>query len=225
MSITHSEAMACPCGAEVRVELADSLNADRHAHLKQRVLERVLHVGRCHSCARTIVVDHRFLYVDLGRRQIIGVFRSSDRNDADDCAHAVEDMFDRWFRRDAPLWIRELAEQCLVRAVFGLEELREKIVADDAGLDDLALEALKCHLMAEDPALRAAGVATLRLDRVDGDHLDLVAVDLDDQPCHGVLRVPRAELARMPAGVAAYAVYPDLAAGPHVSLMRLALSR
>jgi AcrR family transcriptional regulator len=125
------------------VEVADSLNAERHPHLRQRVLDRELHGVRCVGCARTIVVENRFLYVDLARRQVLGVFQRADREDADRHAREVEAMFARWFQRDAPRWIRDRSARCLVRACFGLEELREKLVGDDAGLDDLAIEALR----------------------------------------------------------------------------------
>jgi hypothetical protein len=224
MSITRSELLTCTCGATVAVGIVDSLNAERHPELRQRVLDRMLHVSACQACRRAVVVEHRFLYCDLGRRQIIGVFTRADRANADACARDVEAMFDRWFRYDAPLWLRDLAEHCLVRAVFGLEELREKLVADAAELDDLALEALKLHILAQDPALREAGILTLSLDRVRDDLLELVALGADECP-RDALHVPRSALAALPTGVAAYEAYPGLAAGPHVSLLRLALSR
>jgi hypothetical protein len=222
MSITRTEQVACGCGAPVEIDLCDSLNAERHPHLRERVMHRRLHTAICVACARVTIVEHQFLYVDLARRQVLGVFARADRDDADDRAREVEAMFERWFRGDAPRWMRELAERCLVRACFGLEELREKLVADEAGLDDLALEALKCVVLAGDPGFRDVGAATLRLDRVERDLLELVAVDADDLPCGAEVQVARAELARLPRGAALLAAYPGIAAGPHVSMLRLA---
>src|SRR5512144_2528551 len=112
MSITRTDHLTCPCGTEVAIDLCDSLNGERHPHLRERVMHRRLHTARCTACARTTIVEHRFLYVDLGRRQVLGVFAREDRDDAR--AREVEAMFERWFRGDAPRWMRDVAERCLV---------------------------------------------------------------------------------------------------------------
>jgi hypothetical protein len=77
-------------------------------------------------------------------------------------------------------------------------------------------------VLAGDPRFRQAGVMTLRLDRVTADTLELVGVDGDDLPRDGRVQVPRAELDRLPGTAALLATYPGIAAGPHVSVLRLA---
>jgi hypothetical protein len=42
-----------------------------------------------------------------------------------------------------------------LRVVFGLDELQEKLAAQDAGLDDRALELLKVLLVYEQPSFSA----------------------------------------------------------------------
>ena len=222
MSITRTESFPCPCGELLTVDLVDSLNADRHPLLRKMVIDRQLHVARCEKCERSIVVETSFLYVDLGRRQVLGVFGRNDRGDADACARIHQDTFERWFVQEAPEWIKRLSQKCLVRVCFGLEELREKLVADEAGIDDYALEALKCVLLAQDPRFRKDEVATLRLDRVDGKVLELLTVDFDDLPLGRRVRVRRDELDQLPLA-ALRAAFPKLAVGPHVSVLRLGL--
>src|SRR5688572_26194888 len=222
MSITRTEAFPCPCGAMLVVELCDSLNAGRHPHLRKAVLDRELHAKRCDACTRTLVIEHRFLYVDLERKQVLGVFSRGERDDPNPCAQQLEETFERWFRRDAPASVQRIAEQCLVRVCFGLEELREKLVADDAGISDYALEALKCVVLGQDPRFRDGLVSTLRLERADAATLDLLTVDFHDRPLGDVVRVPREELDQLPLA-AMRAAFPMLAVGPHVSVLRLGL--
>lgn len=224
MSITGSERIACArCGADLVVDVVDSLNAERHPHLRQLVLDRRLHTARC-ACGRLAMIERDFLYVDLGRRQVLGVFPRAERQAPDASARRLADTFDRWFRTEAPAWVRELAERCLVRACFGLEELREKLVGDEAGLDDLAVEVAKCIVLAQDPRFRAAEVAALRLDAVRDGALELLAMDGGDRPLGVVVRVPRGDVDELAARGTAelLAAYPGIAVGPHVSMLRLA---
>jgi CpXC motif protein len=224
MSITSSVRVACPgCGCPLAIDVVDSLNAERHPHLRQQVLERRLHAARC-PCGRTTVLERELLYVDLGRRQVLGVFPPDERRAPEASAHRIAAAYERWFCTDAPAWVRELGARCLVRACFGLEELREKLVGDDAGLDDLAVEIAKGIVLARDPELRAAEVAALRLDAVDRDELALIAMDAEERPLGLVIRVPRADVDAIAARPTAelLAAYPGIASGPHVSVLRLA---
>lgn len=221
MSITRTDSFTCPCGTTVGVEVVDSLNAHRHPLLRQSVLDRRLHTATCKQCGRLTTVEQRFLYIDLDRRHVLGVFPRSARGDADQHARHLQDTYERWFCSDAPEWIRERAKTYLVRACFGLEELREKLVADEARIDDYRLELLKCILMVQDSRYEAEGVATLRLDRVTDDGtLELVPVDANDQPLGWAVQVPRSELGQVPLE-AMRGAFP-IAVGPHVSMLRLA---
>jgi hypothetical protein len=222
LSITRTEAFVCACGEPIVADVVDSLNAHRHPLLRQSVLERRLHTATCKACNRVITIDRRFLYVDLERRQVLGVFPRDARAEADQHARHLQDTYERWFCTDASQWIRERAAACLVRACFGLEELREKLVADEARIDDYRLELLKCIVLAQDPRFEAAEVATLRLDLVTDDMLELVAVDVRDQPLGLRIQVPRDEIRAVPVDVMR-AAYPQVAVGPHVSMLRLSL--
>lgn len=223
MSITRTEAFACACGETIVANVVDSLNAHRHPLLRQSVIERRLHTATCKACNRIITIERQFLYVDLERRQVLGVFPRDARAEANTHARHLQDTYERWFCTDASQWIRQRAETCLVRACFGLEELREKLVADEANVDDYRLELLKCIVLAQDRQFEAEAVATLRLDRVTDDGmLDLFAVDIRDQPLGITVQVPREELRELPVDVMR-AAYPQVAVGPHVSMLRLGL--
>jgi hypothetical protein len=111
-----------------------------------------------------------------------------------------------------------------VRAVFGYEELREKIVADDAALSDLLLEMIKGQLLIQDGEWLALGVRTFRLERVlDGGNLLLVPELADgnrdgtrpivvERGLYDEYYARREEL---------FADRRGFASGPHCSLLRL----
>lgn len=219
MSITAERRLACACGSDVTVTLVESLNGSRHPALRAAVLGRSLHTARCARCGETAVVMARFSYVDLERRQLIGVYLPVDRGQERTCGDEVLAAYRRGFL-DGPVAIRAIARDMLVRVVFGYEELREKLVADDAGLSDLAVEAVKYDLLG-DGRLRAVSAATLRLDAVRGEDLDFHAEDADGRPLPVRLSVPRAFADAMPPRDELLATYPGIAAGPHVSLLRL----
>jgi hypothetical protein len=61
------------------------------------------------------------------------------------------------------------------RVVFGLEELREKLVGADAGFDDRAVELMKAALMHDHPVLLTRAVLRLALDAVDARGAHFVA--------------------------------------------------
>jgi hypothetical protein len=130
--------------------------------------------------------------------------------------------FQQWMVERAPEGVRRLAESFLVRVCFGYEELREKIVADEAGLGDLVLEALKIEILRGAPGLAALGVATLRLDSVADGELVFIPDALGAPPPLPPLRVPRSDYDVIDARRAELlTLRPGLASGPHCSLLRL----
>lgn len=224
MSITVSHDLACDCGEILTVTIVESLNAGRHPELRRQVLDRNLHVFECHYCGLQTLVEEPFIYFDFERCQLLGVHPVSELARARECSEQLVEIYCQRLRDEAPELVRGRAKDFLVRVCFGYEELREKLVADDAGLSDLVVEALKCELVASDARLQAAGVVTLRLDEITPEG-DLAFV--------GDWMVPPPEVLRLVASRAAYDAIaaeratlleriPGLASGPHVSLLRLA---
>jgi hypothetical protein len=227
VSLTHRDDIVCVCGGRISVYLADSLNAGRHPHLRQAVLDRRLHAFACSLCQATVTVEKELLYFDFGRRHFLGVFPRDDRARERACGEALLQAFDAAVRQNAPAAIAAEADRFLVRACFGYEELREKLVIAGAGLSDLILEALKCEILLADPWFADSGVITLRLDAVREDGALLFLPERADgiRTDHD-LRVVALERARYDR-LAERSVEElwrerrDLAAGPHVSLLRL----
>jgi hypothetical protein len=229
MSITETFLIDCDCGARVETLCCLSINAERHPHLRDAVLDRTLHQFQCGACGTTLAVEKKLAYIDLTRRQFYSIAPERDR--AQERALA-EDVIAAWnlaFGTQAPVSVGALFEtdRFQVRLCFGLEELREKVIARDAGLDDLSLEILKAELMATNTEWAGLAVRTLRLDHVEADGRLAFLLERATEP-PAVLEVGvLAERARYDQIAATpwrdlLAGHPGIASGPHVSLLRLA---
>lgn len=228
MSITAVREIVCRCGAPVRVSIATSVNPERHPHMREAILRRTFHVFECGACHQPIGVDKELLYIDLTRREFYGVFPLGAAGDPEPCARKIAAAFETALGAGAGAAVRPLAEGMRVRVCFGLEELREKIVAREAGLGDLALEILKADVLASNPELAELGIQTLRLQAVGEDrNLGMLLEQAGDPPrllLDRALTVERAayEVYAAMAWEALLARLPGIASGPHVSLLRLA---
>jgi hypothetical protein len=250
MSQTATHEVRCTCGAILSVFCADSINAERHPHMREAILARTLHVFRCDACLASIAVDKPFVYIDLARRQLYGVQPPALRALEREHGEALVNVFERAIGPRAGEAARAMfdGEPFHVRLCYGNEALREKLVARDAGLRDLPIEALKAELLAGTPALREAGVIALYLDRVDDRELvflaeriagpigpapdapaDAAPAAAPDAPPGLLEQAVTAERARYDALAAVpwtelLERFPGIASGPHVSVLRWTLA-
>lgn len=225
MSITNNRDVQCECGVALSVFVADSINVDRHPHLRQAILEGTLHRFVCHACGRSVMVDAPFTYLDHTRRQVLFVVPRSELDSEEVAIAQAREAYGLSFGDRAPAGVQALGRGMLVRVCFGLLDLRDKIIADDAQLNDLLLEELKCLVLATQPALFELQIRALWLDRVEDDILVLIAESDGTDECR-IVYVPRGaydSLAREGAA-RVLARRPRLASGPHVSMLRLGLA-
>jgi len=206
----------------------DSLNAGRHPHLKQSILDRTLHAFMCGVCARRFVIEKDLLFFDFERKQLFCMYPRHDRAREAACSAEVKRACQRWIGEQAPQFIIADGRDFLVRVCFGYEELREKIVIDDAGIADLVVEALKLDVLNADPWFREANVMTLRLDRVlPTGELRLVPEWLTPPNPAVERKVATVSRAIYDAIDARFddilVVHPELAGGAHVSMLRLTI--
>jgi hypothetical protein len=168
MSTIYSAAFRCAdCGAVLDVRVADSLNANRLPEARRWVLDRTLFQQPC-ACGRTVTAIHPFLYADFDRGLWLQVLPEDERPgyhaDEDNVLAAYRAAFDP---ATGPRFIEALGTMVAPRVVYGHEELREKVVGADAGLDDAIVEALKLEVLVGHPELLQRGVVLLTLDGAD----------------------------------------------------------
>lgn len=224
MSLLQQETHSCACGAALEMKVADSINASRHPHLREAILDGSLHRYRCELCGNDLVLDRELFYFDFPRRQFFCVFPVADLPRAAERGRAAHEVFEKVVRREAPEAVRATADDFFVRVCFGYDELREKVLCDEHDISDLALEHLKLRLLVSDPRFAASSIGTLWLARVDEhERLYLVPAPLEPAPLLPPIVVERDiyDDIAAPGDGALYAARPGLASGPHVSLLRL----
>ena len=183
MSTTHALPVDCPrCLHAQRVLAVESANVDRHPRFHHDVLAGSFMRFACTRCGAPFVLERELLYSHVSAGLFAGVFPSALRARA----RQLELMIDRVFHETllghpAPP-VRALAARVQPRVVFGYDELREKVLCWDRGLDDRALEVLKLHLLLERRELYRDGFAGLLLTQVDRESLTLCEVS-DDPAC------------------------------------------
>jgi hypothetical protein len=221
MSIVHQQKLTCTCGTPLEVNQAETVNAVLQPHFRQAILDREFHRYLCQVCGRTIELDVKFSYLDWDRRQFFVVVPVADLPRADELVPGVKELYERIFFR-APPGVKQVGSELMVRLVFGMEELREKIVLDEARLSDLILEAVKMQVMAGSPELRAARVVSLMLDSVASDGT-LVFRPYPTQTFAGYTSVSPDLYAAVTARLEEVQreLKPRICNGPHVSLLRI----
>jgi CpXC protein len=150
MSTWYGCMLQCPCGHAFDARLVRGANVMRSGALREAALTGTLNTPTCPACGVARPADASVVYADFARGHWIAVARESALANWGQIERAAVDAFrsclDTIVARDLPAMH--------VRVVFDLDELRERLVIWDAGLDDAVVECAKLSCLAEDPALR-----------------------------------------------------------------------
>ncbi len=158
MSLMHQYNVTDRNGQRHSTTLADCLNVQRTPAVRQQILDRTFHTFE--SGGERIRVEKAMFYLDLARGQAFLVQPPRERFRNAEASASMARML-----AVLPAAMREQAQH--VRLVFGLEELREKLVAAEAGLDDRAVELMKAAVIHDHPVLMTRPRLRLSLDHVD----------------------------------------------------------
>jgi hypothetical protein len=168
MSRILAEQVTCPQCSDVRIrDVVYSVNGGRAPHLRQAVLDGTFGRVACEACGSSFGVDHPFLYVDFEHVQWFGVFHPAQEKDWVHHEREIARSYHLAFGERAPEVARSLGYGMRTRVVFGLSALREKLLAMEAGLDDLMLEATKLRLLLAGGVQQWVAGNRLRLESVD----------------------------------------------------------
>jgi len=158
MSLMHPYAVTDRNGVRHVAQLADCLNIQRTPAARQRILDRSFH--QVATEGGVMQVEKAFFYLDLARGQAFLVQPPRERYRHADASAQLDRML-----AVLPDTMRQ--QVALARVVYGLEELREKIVAAEAGFDDRAVELMKAAVVHDHPVLLTRARLRLALDHVD----------------------------------------------------------
>ena len=196
-------------------EVVVSFDALRSPARRQAIFDRSFQRFTCAFCGAPNAVEDAFMYTDFDRGQWIGCFPSSWEVVWQRHEHEPQRAFQATVAGpNAPPPARRLAANLRVRATFGLEALREKLVIFEAGLDDALVEALKLDLMRALPNLTLHPEHRPRLDSVAGERLEFVVPGER-------LDVPADECRRIAADPSYARLLAELRAHPYVDIGRI----
>ncbi|HWN67831.1 MAG TPA: CpXC domain-containing protein [Haliangium sp.] len=172
MSRFEPAKLGCPCGHELTVNAADSLHVTNLPEVREAIKQGTFHVFPCPSCGARVRLDKLLAYTDFDRSHWFAVFPDRARAQwSDAVAFAHQSFRETMEERSAPLvksWVPRF--RASMRAIFGLDSLRDKLLAFDAGLDDRTLEALKLDVVRWYDLPWQEG-SQLWFERVDGEQL------------------------------------------------------
>jgi len=201
MSIWTETQVHCPeCSHAFLARTLEAANAARLVHLREAIIARELNRATCPRCLTEIVIERPMIYSDLERGEWIAVRRADELASWREHELAVRDSFRRHGREGAPPAIRTLCRQVRVRVVFGYDDLRDKVLAWTAGLDDAMVECAKLWAL-RDRIILANPLQRVLLDEVENDELVLRSGQYTARIARAaVLRLDRVDLsARYPA--------------------------
>jgi hypothetical protein len=169
MSTFRPYTVQCACGHSFQAQLAVAVNAVRMPKLRQEILDGTLHRVTCPSCGRNFTAHKRFVYVDLERDLVVDVHPPSQAPRWRDTSARLNEELDSLDRHGV------LGERIGRRVAFGIGELREKLVAQDAEVDDRHVELAKVLALHEHPVLLRRPRLRLFLDRMAEDRVHFFA--------------------------------------------------
>lgn len=225
MSTRYTADVGCArCGRTNQVAVADSYSVDRLPSVREQVLARTLMSATC-SCGQRIEVVKPLLYSDVARGWWIHIETVDRRPAFEVCEQETRTEFASVFDPATfPKAVAALGDQLRVRLVFGHEELREKVLCADHGLDDALVEILKLELLVARPELLAAGVDILVLDGIVDRALSLVGLAADKRGQYhpaGEVRVARSAYDSLRSRRdELVTIYPALFGGTYVNALR-----
>lgn len=217
MSTFVQQTVTCPaCGDQAERTVCISLNAVRapeHATaLRQGTFQHV----KCRSCAQIFAMDAPMLYLDVDHGLWLSMYPRIWEKHWDRLEGETLASWKRNTQENAPPMVRQWMGNMTIRAVFGLAALREKVLLQEAGIDDRYVELLKLSIM------RSSGLHPNLRPRI-------IAVEADDllwANQQEVQRVPRRLLQDIIANPLKWVdAWNAISGGPYVDLGRLMLSK
>jgi hypothetical protein len=213
VSTWFPEEVTCPaCGTVQLARLAHGVHVARAPEVRDQVFARTFHRIECTRCGRAFTGQRPLLYTDMDRKHWLHVALEMERPRWPELEEAAAAVFERVFAT-SPL-AQDQREGFRMRLVFGLEELREKLVVWRAGLDDAVIECVKLDAITHAPELVSAR-AVIVDEVADDGGLSLVIDGSSRRAVPGAVVERYRDDPRLPSR------FPELFGGRYVALHRL----
>src|SRR5208282_677971 len=152
MSIFVMAHAACPtCGTAATLDYPASINADRRPDLRRAIVDHSLFTLPCRSCGEILTFEPHITYLDMAGGQWILAESVDEIENWRTAETAAAKVYDMAFGSRAPQMARALGTNIRPRLVFGWPALIEKLLCEELGIDDVALESLKLAILRDGP--------------------------------------------------------------------------
>jgi CpXC protein len=156
-------------GQQRVVNLADCINVHRTPWVHDAVMRGDYNRIESDDGQYKITIEKPFFYTDFDRNHFFLVKPRYERHTWTEASQQLDRML-----KGVPKIISNVDGR-KVRVVFGMAELREKLVADEAGIDDRMVEMLKVLMIYDHPFLIKRARLRLMLEKITKESYDFIA--------------------------------------------------
>lgn len=223
MSLFQTISATCPhCGTQQPFEAAFSINADRRPDFREAILDETFQFETCDKCGETFRLDPGFVYLDVARGQWISAQPAAALGDWPQEAEKAAEGWAESYGDDVSSAVQDVGKGLQARVTFGWPALREKIVANASGIDDVALELSKAALMRTQGDLALSAGRELRLQSAGEEGLRVVIVEAQSEAVIETLTLPFGFYQTIADGVADWGdIAKTLGTGTFVDVQKL----
>ena len=223
MSIFHELEVACPaCQKSQTIDAVHSVNADRRPDLRAEILSDEFQRTTCTECQKPFRLDPDLTYLDVEHGLWLAVHPFGHLARWQTLEKEAQAAFELSYGASAALAARELGASLDPRLVFGWPAFREKVYANQQGLDDLALELTKTAVLTSGHPAPITARSELRLVDVLENELVMSWIIAETGAVEDTLGVPKDLYDEIAADEAGWAeLRADLGSGYFVDMQRL----
>lgn len=192
MSLFVQMNLTCPsCKAVFTCKAVGSVNADRRADLRDEILENRFQIISCSECEHEFRLEPDFNYLDAGRHQWIAALPARQLRDHMEIAAEKQAVFETSYGSQAPSAAQSIGKTLKTRLVFGWPAMREKLILEELGFDDILMEVAKLDLLRILPSAPLREGVELRLTGANDEFLDFIWVEASSEEVLNGFQVPR----------------------------------
>lgn len=145
MSRKKKISVQCPkCGRTLETEMWESVNVTLDAEFKKQILDGTFGEIVCENCGESAHIMYPFWYHDMKLERMVYVLASQGEDDPEQI-EKIEDLPKQLEFDALPDMFGD--SNYIFRIVSNINDLKEKIILWDAGLDDRVMEVAKCFTL------------------------------------------------------------------------------
>ena len=191
MSLFRTISATCPhCGTDQSFDAAFSVNADRRPDFRDAIVSNEFQFEACEKCTEQFRLDPGFVYLDIGRGLWISAQPAVALGHWQVEVEKADQAMAQSYGEDASGPAQEIGAKLQARVTFGWPALREKIIANAGGLDDVALELTKAALMRTQDGLPLSLGRELRLLEVVEEKLVVAVIEAHSEIIVETMQLP-----------------------------------